>query len=185
MLYLLGGPSRAGKSKLARRLLAERRIPYLPIDVLTMGLANGVPEFGLDPDVSGEIRGERLWPLLRAMAVNVLETDLTYLLEGDVLLPNYVAELIDRWGSKVRACFIGYTRIDPREKMQDIRQFGGEPNDWVRGHTDDQLLALIGEMVRFSRYLQEECARHGLVYVDGSHDFTAALDDAFTYLTQR
>jgi predicted kinase len=73
MLYLLGGASRAGKSTLARRLLMQQCIPYFSIDALMMGFVNGMPEFGLDPDESEQARAVRLWPLLRAMAVNFLE----------------------------------------------------------------------------------------------------------------
>jgi hypothetical protein len=43
MLYLLGGAPRAGKFILAQRLLHERRVPYLPLDMLMIGFARGVP----------------------------------------------------------------------------------------------------------------------------------------------
>jgi hypothetical protein len=56
-----------------------------------MGLAHGWPPFGLDPDETAEKRGALLWPLIRAMAVNLLDEEAahpTYLLEGDALLPS-------------------------------------------------------------------------------------------------
>jgi hypothetical protein len=37
MLYIIGGASREGKSKLARRLLRERRLPHLSLDKLLIG----------------------------------------------------------------------------------------------------------------------------------------------------
>jgi hypothetical protein len=185
MLYLLGGASRAGKSKLARRLLDERRIPYFSFDILMMGLANGLPEFGLNPDDSGIVRGEQLWPILRAMCVNVLETNVTYLFEADLLLPKHAAELMREHGAQVRACFIGYTEVSPEAKLQEIRRFGGEPNDWVQESTDDDVLTLINEMMEFSSYLQRECAIHHLEYFDSSADFPGTLDAAFHYLTAR
>ena len=36
MLYLIGGASRAGKSLLARRLLAEHGVPGFPLDAIMM-----------------------------------------------------------------------------------------------------------------------------------------------------
>ena len=73
MLYLVGGASRSGKSTIARRLLQQHGIPYFSIDILMMGFANGAPELDFDPDASEIARGEALWPILRAMCVNVLE----------------------------------------------------------------------------------------------------------------
>lgn len=182
MLYLVGGASRAGKSMLARKLLMQRHIPYFSIDILMMGLANGFPEFGLDPEDSGVVRGEKLWPILRAMCVNILEEKLyhpTYLLEGDSLLPKHVAELIRTYGTEVKACFIGYTEVVPVEKLRDIRMF---ESAWANSHTGAQALAFIADQMGFSVYLQQECATHNLRFCDCSVDLPKALDDAFHYL---
>jgi hypothetical protein len=183
MLYLLGGASRAGKSKLSRKMLMERRVPPFSLDILMMGLVNGMPQFGLDALASAIVRGEMLWPLVRAMAVNVVETGVALLLEGDILLPKHVAELSQCYGAEVRACFLGYTSVSPARKLQDIRALGGEPNDWLQDASDDEVLALIAEMVHFSSYLKRECDLHHVRYFDGSADFLGALDGAYCYLT--
>jgi hypothetical protein len=183
MLYFLGGASRAGKSKLARRLLAERHVPYLSTDVLMMGFANGLPEFGIDPDGPDIAVGEKLWPLIQGMSVNLLENDVAYLVEGAALLPKYVSQMVDRYAPSVRACFIGYAEAEPSRKLDDIRRYGGESNDWVADHTGDQILALVAEMIEYSTYLRAECAHCNLTYIDGSLDFQDALDQAFHCLT--
>ena len=182
MLYLVGGASRAGKSTLARRLLVERRIPYFSIDILMMGFANGYPAFGLDPETPSEVRGEKLWPILRAMAVNILEearAHPTYLLEGDELLPQRVAELMGEYRGQVRACFLGYTQADPAEKLRAVREV--EP-DWSDYCPDEQALAFLAGQVEFSHWLERECAAHSLRYFDCSEDLQGAIDEAFYYL---
>lgn len=93
MIYLVGGVARAGKSKLARRLLVERGVPYLHLDLLMMGFARGLPELGVDPETSAIERGRKLWPVVRAMATMALEDRVDYLFEGDLLLPEHAAEL--------------------------------------------------------------------------------------------
>lgn len=183
MLYFLGGASRAGKSKLARRLLIERQLPYLSLDILLMGIANGVPSYGHNPDESALVRGEQMWPLIRAMGVNILETDVDYVLEGDILLPRHVTELKQAHGEVVKACFIGYTEVPVKQKLDDIRTKGGEANDWLQGSPDEYVRDLVERNTVFSVYLRDECARYGLRYFDGSHDFLGALDAAFGYLT--
>jgi hypothetical protein len=183
-LYLLGGAARAGKSLLGQRLLRECRIPPFSLDTLAMGLTNGLPEFRFNPDADALIRGEKLWPIFRAMCVNVLETDVTTAFEGDSILPKHVAELEAQFPGRVRACFIGYASVSPKDKLRDIRRYGGSPNDWLQGSSDDEVLAVIDEMLALSRYLQAECPKRGLPYFDGSVEFNAALERAFRFLSE-
>lgn len=182
MLYLLGGASRAGKSYLAREMLRRAGVPYFPIDALMMGFANGVPRFGIVPEDSGQARGERLWPLLRAMAVNLLEeeaTHPTYLLGGDELLPARAAELIRDYPGQVRACFIGYADVDPAAKLVDVRC--GHAT-WMEWAGEEAALAAIVEAVEFSRYVESECAAHGIPYFDLSQSKEAGAAQALAYL---
>jgi len=183
MLYFVGGASRSGKTWLARRMLESHQIAYFPIDVLMMGFINGYPDFGLDPETEGITRGEKLWPILRGMAVNLIEEKRyhpDYLLEGDELLPKNVAELITTYPRDVRACFLGYTHIVPSEKLQSVRKF--EP-DWAEFYKNDEiLLSFLAEQSEYSQYLRQECSIYGLNYFDGSEDFTRTVETALQYL---
>ncbi len=44
------------------------------------------------------------------------------------------------------------------------------------------MLAFLAEMVSFSRYLESECAVHGLQYVDASDGLAEAIEAAYGYL---
>jgi hypothetical protein len=182
MLYLLGGASRAGKSTLARRLLIERSIAYFSLDVLVMGLTHGLPQLGVDSDAPSQTRAEQLWPLIRAMCQNLLEEATvhpSYLLEGDILLPHGVAELVSEHPSDVRACFIGYTGDTPEVKLREVRQCDPE---WYTWAAPEEVLAFLNDMVEYSRYLASECLTRGLPYVDGSTDLDGALCQAYRHL---
>jgi len=183
MLLIIGGAARTGKGILSRRLLLETHQPYLSLDVLKMGLVNGVPSFGLDPEASAVAIAEQLWPLVRAMAVNMVETDVHYIIEGEIL-PEHADELAKRFPTEVRACFLGYAEIAPRRKLAEIRKFGGHPNDWLTDYPDEDVLELVEQNVEFSRYLQKECRRLGIPYCDTSESFDSAHNRAFTYLMQ-
>lgn len=182
MPYLLGGASRAGKSRLAQRLLEERSIPYLPLDVLMMGLARGMPSFGVGPQLPASEVGERVWPVVRGMAFTALEDGVDYLFEGDSLLPRHAAELKGSHGEKVKAAFLGYANAPLGEKLRQVRAFGGGPDDWVAGLSDDRALGTVAENARFGARLREECAALDLAYFDTSRDFSGALDAAFCCL---
>lgn len=186
MLLIIGGAPRTGKGILARRLLRETGQPYLSLDVVKMGLANGVPAFGMDPGEPSAAAAEKLWPLVRAMAVNMIETGVHYVIEGEVL-PRHAAELSHAYPGMIRACFLGYAEISPARKLEEVREFGGHPNDWTGTCPDAELLELIGDAVAFSRHLRDECARGecaalGIAYFDTSHRFAETLDMAADYL---
>src|SRR4051794_18579267 len=92
MLLFIGGAARTGKGILVRRLLVDRQMPYLSLDVLKMGLARGVPEYEIDPDAGGMVVAARLWPLVREMSLNLLAERVDYAIEGE-LAPKQVAAL--------------------------------------------------------------------------------------------
>lgn len=181
MLIIIGGPGRTGKGILSRRLLAELHQPYLSLDVVKMGLVNGIPEYGVDPEESTSAVAEKLWPLVRAMAVNMLETDVHYIIEGEIL-PHHVVELSERFPGQVRACFLGYADITPEQKLREMREFAGNPNDWTVDSSDEYVLDVIYEFIAFSRSLREECVRLSIPYFDTSREFLPTLDRAAEYL---
>jgi hypothetical protein len=182
VLYIIGGAPRAGKSILAQRMLAERKLAHFPTDILMMGLAQAMPQSGLKHRDSAPARAEIMWPLLRAMASNIIENGGDYLLEGDVLMPRHVVELRERFGPVVKSCFVGYATVDPAVKMRHIRQFAGGKKDWTNECEDEHLLRLLFELRKFSESLRDQCREFQLQYFDGSQSFFGAIGEAADYL---
>jgi len=180
VLYIVGGVPRAGKSILAQQMLEEQKVAYFATDTLMMGLARALPQLGLQPADPASIRAPIMWPVLRGMTVAMLENGENYLLEGDVLMPAYVVELRERFGSALRSCFMGYESVDSLLKVRDIRRHGH--GDWTDECDDTHLLRIVGEFKRLSKQLRIECAKFGLAYFDGSADLLAAVAQAAAYL---
>ena len=183
MLLVLGGAPRAGKGIISRRCTAAALTPVLSLDVLKMGLHHAVPSLGIQPGDDPSEVGVRMWPLVRAMAENVLECRIDYLFEGDMLVPSQVKELEELGGGDVRSCFVGYRHIEPRQKLSEIRRHAGLPNDWLTEHDDEYILEVVEYGIGFSRRLNEECEDLGVPYFDGSTDFMGAVEAATSYLT--
>lgn len=181
MLLFVGGAARTGKGMLTRRLLVDMQLPYLSLDVLKMGLARGIPEYGIDPDAGAMSVGERLWPLVREMSINMLTEGIAYALEGEIL-PRHVAALQEAYPSQIIACFLGYTTITAEQKLADIRMHAGYPNDWPRSYTDAEVLDIITANIAFSQYLLDECATYNLRYFDTSQAFMQTLDQVVAYV---
>jgi hypothetical protein len=181
MIHYIGGAARTGKGILARRMLAELRLPYLSLDVLKMGLTRGLPELAIDPDAGGMRVAERLWPLVREMSRNLFAERADYVFEGEIL-PKDVDALRQEYGTQVNACFLGYASIAPGQKLHEIRDHSGYPNDWSQSYTDADLLSIIHREIAFSQYLQAECDRYHFPYFDLSRQFLPVLDKVVDYI---
>ncbi len=77
-----------------------------------------------------------------------MESSTAYIFEGDMVLPEHAAELMDAVDDDIRACFVGYADAEPQQKLQEIRQFSGLPNDWLNEHSDEYVLAVIEYGIR-------------------------------------
>jgi hypothetical protein len=182
MVVLIGGPARAGKGLLSRKLATDLGWPLLSLDVLKMALSRVVPDLGIDPEAPSAKVGEAMWPLVRAMAENAVETGAHYVFEGDMLYPRQLAELRSMYPGHVTACFLGYSHASAAQKLAAIRKATGLPNDWLNEHDDGFILDLVQDGIAESQHLSLEAEQYGFEYFDGSVAFEAMLEDAFTYL---
>jgi len=181
MLYVIGGASRSGKTLLSRRVVAEKQIPYFPLDALFGALAHGAPELGVRYESSLMDRPVKMWPLVKHLLNTFLKEEREYLVEGDSILPSQINEFIVEQ-KPVKCCFLGYTDLTKDEKLSLIRQYHQGEIDWTKNISDKEMLIMIDEMIEFSKYLEQECAKYSIKYFDVSHDFESVRNEAFEYL---
>ncbi len=181
MLYIIGGASRSGKTLLSRRAVVEKQIPYFPLDALFGTLAHGAPELGVRYEDSLLNRPTKMWPMAKHLFNFFFKEEGAYLIEGDSILPSQINELILE-KKAIKCCFLGYTEMSKDGKLALVRKHHQGEIDWTKGISDEEMLPMIDEMIQFSKYLQEECAKYGIKYFDVSHDFEGARDEAFKYL---
>ena len=182
MLYLVGGASRSGKTRIAKKILADKRIPYLSLDWLMMGFNDGMPESGIHHLLWPDEIARKMGPFLQGMMDCMLVNDIDYVIEGEAMLPHLVAGLIERRPEKVRAAFLGYTEIDVDDKVALVKRHGDGDRDWLTGQSDEYIRDHIGNMVGYSRMIKKECERHGVPYFDTSLDFRGATEAAASFL---
>lgn len=171
MLYMIGGASRSGKSLAARKILEEKRIPFLSVDFLVMGFTNGMPQVGIHADLPGEVIAKHIWPFLKGICICMIENGEDFVIEGESMMPHQINELLQKYPDDVRTCFIGYTRISENDKLLEIRNNSSELNDWTTPETDESVRKHIQKMISFSKIIEDECNRLGIKYFDSSTDF--------------
>ena len=80
MIIIIAGPSHAGKTVLAQRMLEKYKYPYLSIDHLKMGLIRS-GNTDLTPEDDDELTGY-LWPIVREMIKTAVENEQNLIVEG-------------------------------------------------------------------------------------------------------
>ena len=184
MLFLVSGTSRSGKTLIARRILAEKQIPYLSLDWLMMGFNDGIPEYGIHHLLWPNEIAEKMWPFLRGMIDCMLVDGMDYVIEGEAMLPQLVADLVEKHPDEIRVVFVGYTEIKAENKVALVKQHVDRENDWLIKESDDYIRDHIKNMITYSKMIKKGCEKHGLSYFDTSKDFMGAIEAATEFLVE-
>jgi hypothetical protein len=119
------------------------------------------------------------------MALAMVEEEVDILIEGAQLLPEHAAHLAVTQGETVRSCFVGFADASLEEKLGEIREFGGGPDDWMRDYADDAVRSEISRFIEQSRQIRSECSSLGLSYIEiPPFALEPAIDSVVTCLTQ-
>jgi len=183
MIYLIGGPSQAGKTTLALRLTKLHGIPFFSLDYLMMGLHDGAPALHIDPNDPEALVAARMWPACKPMIVAMLENGEEYCVEGFGITPERASQLIDLFPDDIRFCFLGYGTADAEVKLENERQYR-TTNAWLQDRPREEALAELEFMKKVSIALREECSDRGYAFFDISTEFEEVIRRAEQYLTK-
>lgn len=184
MLYILGGAARAGKTTIANRFVTKNAIPYLSTDYLMEALEIGSPQLGVNFHLPYLQRGEKFWVFLKPMLSIIHLENPSYLVEGDPILPKFIAEFIKEH-KNIKVTFLGYANTSTEKKLKQIREKHSGSYDWTNKISDEKLIESIKYNIDYSKYLQAECEKLELPYFDTSNNFEETLDEAYRYLNDR
>jgi hypothetical protein len=147
-----------------------------------MGFNDGIPEYGIHHLLWPNEIAQKMWPFLRGMIDSMLVDGMGYVIEGEAMLPQLLADLVEEHPDKIRVVFVGYTEINVTDKVAQVKKHGDGENDWLTGQPDEYIMDHIGNMIAYSKMIKKECERHGLSYFDTSKDFLGAIEAATDFL---
>jgi 2-phosphoglycerate kinase len=185
MLYLIGGASRSGKTTTAKKMMKEAGIPYFSLDYLMMGIANGVPELGVQPTEGDFLTGQRLWKIVEPLMTAMVENGIDYTVEGVQLLPAFVAQFQHKFAGDVRCCFIGQAELDVTAVVEMKLHSSATENDGFKDLNPNEALAEMKRIQADSARYKEECEMNHLPYFESSSDFHRTLDQVVAYLINK
>jgi len=182
MLFLVSGTSRSGKTLIAKKLLADKQIPYLSLDWLMMGFNDGIPEYGIHHLLWPNEIAEKMRPFLSGMIDCMLTEGMDYVIEGEAMLPQLVADLVEKHPDKIKVVFVGYTEINVKDKVALVKKHGDGENDWLTSESDEYIRDHIENMIAYSKMIRTRCEEHGLSYFDTSEDFLGTIEAVTDFL---
>jgi hypothetical protein len=116
------------------------------------------------------------------MIDSMLTDGMDYAIEGEAMLPQLAADLVEKHPGKIRVVFVGYTKINVEDKVALVKQHSDGKNDWLTNESDEYIKDHIENMIAYSKTIKKGCEEHGLPYFDTSDDFLVAIDAATDYL---
>lgn len=183
MIYIISGASRSGKSLITKILFKKLSIPYLSIDFLMMGFMHGIPSFGINDKMWAHEIGEKLWPILNGMIETMIYNNQDYIFEGEAFIPKYIAELENKFPGKIKACFLGYTKINMHEKIMHVKKYPNHDHDWLVNLEESQIEEHIKNMQWYSQKIEKECLENKIEYFDSSIGFEGSMERVLNYLS--
>lgn len=181
--YIICGASRAGKSILSERLSRQQNVNWILGDALVSSFQDVFPERGISHHGDLNVIGDSFEEFIKYLLWNYNYAKVGYVFDSTHLYPHNIINMRKKMG-EIPAVFLGYSNVSPEEKLTDIRHYDPSENWWTRDLSDDELLRLINTQIEKSKYLEMECNKFKLPFIDVSKNFDEALDQAFEILNE-
>ncbi|MBU0577294.1 AAA family ATPase [Patescibacteria group bacterium] len=213
MIYLIGGPPRAGKTTLAKALAKKLRISWISTDTLEVvsreyipksqwkklhpyshlrgkGKARNNDEFYEIYSASKiiqvlKVQAKSVYKAIDTMIANEIDNGNDYIIEGYHLAPEFVHKLIKTHGKKnIRT--ISLTKFDPKKFAIDVHR-SKTPNDWLLVLTKkEETFLKVGNMVaKFSHFFEKGAKKYGFSTLNMDHNFTTQIKRGINLLTKK
>ena len=181
------GPSRAGKTTLAKKLNVELNYSVIGTDDIRIAFEEGLPQSGIIKPDDYETSVANITPFL-ATYLSALAwrsnyyNGTKYVFEGgyfdfDRLVPVWEVNEPNKDYWKTQYMIIGliYHNQTPEELFQSIREHDNN-DDWTHNCSDDELRRHIAVSIEYSRSLYDKCRKYDPVFYDVSKNREQVLD---------
>ena len=177
---IIGGVCRTGKSRLANMIFKSTKSTIIHADTLTNFLKNNVPErFAVDFQLDGTWKPDPSEIIIKKVIRNMgKEFDYLKIVESSVIAPATVHQHFR--GEQYISLFLGYPRVDVRQKLDQIRQAAiDEPYCWSHQYSEQEMLQYIEHFKHLSIEIQQSCQHFDLQFVDTSENWSEAIQAAY------
>lgn len=177
---IIAGVPRSGKTTACSLLANSNQYQHLCMDALVDSFETVFPELGIttytkNPDTMIQEMSEKLAPFINSLVTRNNYDKLNYKLAIDLLelVPKDYYNKIDKNFADVY--FFGTPDLTPEENFEKIRKFDTE-DDYTYYLSDKNLKERCIRFYHISQYLQAECQKYGLPFINTSHNREEVID---------
>jgi hypothetical protein len=181
---IIAGASRCGKTTLTRKLQSGKGFTPIFTDLLVHSFRTHFPELGiLHGGQHRKTTSSKFLPFLQSYMDGHAEWQgAPFVVDTTYLLPQQVID--HELHKKYTVLFVGSSNISPEEKLKNIRQNPNTPIEWTQKLDDNELLDVVLDVINFSKFLEQECNKLNLTFVDTSKNFQEVIDKKYNELVE-
>lgn len=181
IVYLIGGCSRSGKSKLAKLLLSRKNIPCFSTDVLDAAFRE-IGEIPTGPDPHGQSANSAVQRLIAPIIAQTVAAHAPYAFEGIHLSPEFVGGQIAHHPNRVAACVLGFPQTNPHAKLEQAAMVQNAEDDWLLNCPRSFQVQYLRHQQETSQQMQAQSKQLGLPFFDTGSGYQQTLEMAFQTL---
>ncbi len=175
---IIAGVPRAGKSTICEKLAKSLKYQHLAMDSVVIAFEKSFPETGvLHTDCWDFIEtSKNLINFMKELCETDIYDKFDYRLAFDLyhITPKDYYENIDPNCCDIY--FFGYPNISVEQKVKEIRKFDTE-YDWTSKNEDSTVNDHVVKYIEISKWLQQECEKYKLPFIDISSNRDKVIDD--------
>jgi len=177
MIYMIGGPPRAGKSLLAQKLISKKPMSSFSCDFMyNLDQIRNIPDFEHMEIIE---KGNAFLPSLESLLINIARQTENCLIEGEVILPHHIYELSKKY--EIRACFLGLSDTSI-EQIISNGGFFNWPKYKIQNNMKHEIVGLAERTISRSKIIQDECQKYDQQFFDLALGYESQQNVALTYL---
>ncbi len=175
---IIAGVPRAGKTTLCSYLAKSLKYQHLTMDAVVKGIQYAFPKTGVVHTDRWDFlkTSKDLINFIKKVSSTCTYDKLPYRLAFDIyhITPQEYSENIDKNCCDIY--FLGYPNISLEEKFKEIRKFDTE-YDWTSKRDDEIVKTHIKDYIEISKWLEEECKKYNLPFIDVSQGRESKLKE--------
>lgn len=175
---IIAGVPRVGKTTVCSKLAQSLKYQHLAMDAIMIAFEEALPKMGIKHTDRWDVveTSKQIIKFVARMAQTGNYDKLDYRVAFDLyhITPKDYFENVDKGCCDIY--FLGYPNITVEEKLKEIRKFDTQ-YDWTSKKSDDIIIEYLKDYIDISKWLQEECKKYQLPFVDVSHNREKVIDD--------
>ncbi len=176
---IIAGISRGGKTTICRGISKRTNYNHMMLDPIVRGFQNNFPETGIT-HVDNIINvSKNLAPFINTIIEDMPYNEQPLLLDTYHIVPRDYISLINK--AYCNIYFVGYPDISPLEKLREMRIYDKRKENTIL--TDEKLLEKCKEKINESKYIQRECEKYNLPFINTSYKRNAVIDNFINQIT--